>query len=29
MATPEVITNNPSHGGVLYYVVKVPKEEDG
>ncbi|KAF7283730.1 hypothetical protein GWI33_022984 [Rhynchophorus ferrugineus] len=29
MAVPEVISNNPSHGGVLYYVVKVPKEDDG
>ncbi|KAH1002825.1 hypothetical protein HUJ04_008875 [Dendroctonus ponderosae] len=28
MAAPEVLANNPSHGGVLYYVVKVPKEDD-
>lgn len=28
MAAPDVLANNPSHGGVLYYVVKVPKEDD-
>lgn len=27
MAAPEVLSSNPSHGGVLYYVVKVPKDD--